>query len=100
VDFLADKSLPYSKDALIKLKSDFESIYNQHFSVWKTKALKLRSDNKVSSYESADLLALEAERVALVNSLYKTYLQPAIDRVFTQYYSTAKDATNLTGKKK
>ena len=53
----------------------------------------------VSTYESADLIALENARIALVDEIMTKYVDPMLDRVFTEYYSTKKDDP-VTKKKK
>lgn len=93
VNFLIkNKAIPYAKDDQVKLKSAFETIYETELSNRKKVALENRKSMDKSTYESADLLALEQARENIVARLYKAYIQPIIDKMFNQFYSTANDA--------
>jgi hypothetical protein len=39
-------------------------------------------------------LALEKSRQEFVKNVYEKYVKPIIEKVFKQYYSSAKDANN------
>lgn len=100
VDFLENtKTLPFSKDELKKIKDAFDGLYNKHFSNRKKEAKGNRESSESTTYESADLIALENARIALVDEIMTKYVDPMLDRVFDEYYSTKKD-DNVIKKKK
>lgn len=94
VDYFENKKLPYSKDELENLKLWFEWFYNRALSKRKAEALNSRKNDDPKNYESADLLALEKSKQEFVKNIYEKYVKPIIEKVFKQYYSSAKDATN------
>lgn len=92
IDYLKNNNLPYSKEDLKKLESDFEKYYNDAFTKWQSEALADRQNEKPEDYESADLNALEKQRQWFVKNVYEKYVKPMIDKVFKQYYNNGKDA--------
>lgn len=100
VDFLVkNSSLPYSKDEQAALKKWFEEIYESELSNWKKTALENRKSTDKSLYESANLLALEQARKNIVTRIRNKYIQPIIEKVFNQFYSTKEDAKGKQSKK-
>ena len=100
IDFLIkNNALPYAKDDQVKLKKALETIYETELSNRKKVALENRKSMDKATYESADLLALEQARENIVARLYKAYIQPIIDKMFNQFYSTGNDAKGWTSKK-
>lgn len=85
-----------------KKKHDFDALYNKYFSVRKEEAKTSREASDKDSYESADLIALETQRLALLEEIISKYIDPMIERMFKEYYSTTKDDINKdkTSKKK
>lgn len=99
-DYLENnKKLPYTKEELEKAKQTFDSIYTKHLTAWQTKALANRQSMSPAEYESANLLALEEAREAIVKALNDKYGKPIIEKVFKQFYAT-ETATKGTQKKK
>lgn len=93
IDYLKNNNLPYSKEDLKKLESDFEKYYNDAFTKWQSEALTDRQSENPQDYESSDLNALEKQRQLFVKNVYEKYVKVMIDKVFKQYYSNGKDAS-------